>query len=107
MRRRAGRRIIWGGLLLVPGMRSVASKDFRNPFYVLLLASGIMFAITACAYGVMAFRTFHVGSGAADAEPSALMRFLEDHGGAVMGWELAALAAATAGAIGTDRFWKR
>lgn len=84
----------------------MAKRDFQNPFYVLLLLAGVMFAITACAYGLMAFRTFHAGA-AADAEPSGLMRFLEDHGGTVMAWELAALAVATVGAIGTDQYWQR
>ena len=84
----------------------MAKRDFQNPFYVLLLVAGVMFAITACAYGVMAFRTFHAASAAADAEPSGLMRFLEGHGGTVMAWELAALAVATVGAIGTDQYWQ-
>jgi hypothetical protein len=32
------------------------SRKFANPFYGLLLAAGLAFAITATTYGVMAFR---------------------------------------------------
>ena len=32
------------------------SSKFANPFYALLLVAGIAFALTATAYGVMAFR---------------------------------------------------
>ena len=85
----------------------MAKKDFKNPFYVILLVAGALFAVTASAYGVMAFRTFHMEGGAADAEPSGLMRFLDQHGGTVMAWQLAVLAVATVGAIGTDQYWQK
>ena len=32
------------------------SQKFANPFYGLLVAAGIVFALTAMRYGVMAFR---------------------------------------------------
>ncbi len=81
-------------------------KEPFNPFYVLLVLLGIAFSITACAYGVMAWRDLR-GAVGAEAEDSALLGFLRDHGTMLLGVELVLLAVATFGAMGTDRFWQR
>ena len=95
-----------------------AKKPF-NPFYALLLIVGTVFAITACAYGVMTVQLMQAGrstaagsglaeSGASMAFPtstSSLIEFLDVYGFQLMMWELGLLAAATVAAIGTDEFW--
>jgi len=107
-------------------------KSRTNPFYVLLVIFGIAFSLTACAYGVMAFRAVRGADIAAFNERSAtdgpsttqsdlasdrppsdtpagksLLTFLDRHGAQLLGLELALLAAATVGAIGTDGYWSR
>jgi hypothetical protein len=79
-----------------------------NPFYALLLVAGVVFAITACAYGVMAARFVEP---AAASTPSSsgqgLLNFLDRHGFTLLLVELLVLAAATFAAIGTDEYWTR
>ena len=78
-----------------------------NPFYVVLVLAGIVFCVTACAYGVMAYRgvAAHAGSNSPDA--GGLVAFMDRHGGMLLAVELAILAAATAGAIGLDEYRTR
>lgn len=75
-----------------------------NPFFIVLVIAGIVFAVTACAYGVMTFLAMQAGY--ADEKP-ALLAFLEEHGSTLLAIELAVLAVATFAAIGTDSFWER
>jgi hypothetical protein len=112
-------------------------KSRTNPFYVLLVIFGVAFSLTACAYGVMAFRAVHGADVAGFEKRSAidgrwtgtsdpasdrpasnlpaadtpagksLLTFLDDHGAQLLGIELALLAVATFGAIGTDGYWNR
>jgi hypothetical protein len=79
------------------------SKEPVNPFYVLLVILGIVFLITACAYGVMAYRAMAPAQGG-DVNAHPLTRFLDRHGIALLGWELGLLAAATFAAMWLDRF---
>lgn len=65
---------------------------------------GIVFALTAVGYGVMAIRAMRFGPPQAGSAGYQLMRVLDEHGAAIMGIELAVLAAATIGAIGWDRY---
>jgi len=87
------------------------SRKFANPFYGLLLAAGIVFALTAISYGVMAFR--EARPPAADAQPVAgatahpLMEWMSRHGDAALMTELAFLAVFTIAAIGTDGYWQQ
>jgi hypothetical protein len=85
------------------------SNKFANPFYSLLLAAGIIFALTATAYGVMAFREARppmVGAAASTA-PHPLLEWMSANGEAALMTELAFLAVFTFGAIGTDDYWQR
>lgn len=75
-----------------------------NPFYIVLVIAGIVFAVTACAYGVMTFLAMQAGY--ADNKPR-LLAFLEEHGGMLLTIELGVLAGATFAAIGTDGYWDR
>jgi hypothetical protein len=85
------------------------SRKFANPFYGLLLVAGIAFAMTAIAYGVMAFRDRDMAAKnpAAAADDHPLMAWMSDHGEQALLTELAALAVFTVGAIATDDFWQR
>jgi hypothetical protein len=107
-------------------------KRSTNPFYVLLVAAGIAFALTACAYSVMTLKAVRppeaqapsagggrdratkqvrpsrpLGYQAPTAGGAALLVFLDEHGAGLMAGELALLALATVAAIGTDRYWGR
>jgi hypothetical protein len=85
------------------------SQKFANPFYGLLLFAGIAFAMTAFAYGVMAYRdrdtAISVTSETSETHP--LMLWMSDHGEVALLSELGLLAIFTIGAIATDDFWQR
>lgn len=74
-----------------------------NPFYILLVIVGLVFAITAFAYGVMAFAAMKQ----APTAESRLFEFLDEHGVLLMGGELGLLGLFTFAAMGTDEFWRR
>jgi hypothetical protein len=87
------------------------NQKFVNPFYALLVVAGVAFALTATAYGVMAFRearppTANSAQNAAAAEHP-LMAWMSRHGEAALVCELTFLAVCTFGAIGTDDYWQR
>ncbi len=83
-------------------------KQLPNPFYVALVIVGIAFSITACAYGVMAFKATRPGVADLTIEaPVGLMGFLDEYGGKLMAIELVLLGIATVGAIGSDHYWNR
>ena len=89
------------------------SKKFANPFYGAARRGRLAFAITATAYGVMAFRearprdrsTHDAAAIAADDHP--LMVWMRHHGETALMTELGLLALCTFGAIGTDDYWQR
>lgn len=85
------------------------SEKFANPFYGLLLVAGIAFALTATAYGVMAFRDRDTVEAnlSVDDEEHPLMLWMSEHGTPLLLGELAFLAVFTIGAIATDEFWQR
>jgi hypothetical protein len=82
------------------------SKALVNPCYVLVVLIGLLFAITACAYGTMAYRAILPA-----VEPSArntgLMGFLDRYGVQALAMELTALGAVTGGAMMLDRHRSR
>jgi hypothetical protein len=75
-------------------------KEPANFWYVLLVALGIVFLITACAYGTMAYRAITPQQATGEAHP--LMQFLDVHGMELLGGELGLLAIATCGAMWLD-----
>jgi hypothetical protein len=86
-------------------MRAV--KSF-NPFYVLLLLAGLVFAVTAFAYGFMAFQAVNaVRSEAGVHAGHALFRWLRVNGTQALLIELAVLAVLAVAAMATDRLWDR
>lgn len=74
-----------------------------NPFYVALLPVGVIFALTACAYGVMTVR----GLDPHQAGEGGLVGLMDRHGLVIMIAEVACLAVLTVLAIGTDDYWTR
>ncbi len=74
-----------------------------NPFYVLLVVVGVVFLVTACAYGAMAYRAVSP-TAAQEIHEHPLTDFLDRNGMALLGWELALLAAASFAAMGLDRY---
>jgi hypothetical protein len=79
----------------------------KNPFYVLLIVSGVAFTVTACAYGVMTVRGLRPETALADDQLSGLLPFLDRHGGKLMLAEIAVLAAASLMAMLTEDYWNR
>jgi hypothetical protein len=90
-------------------------KEPVNPFYVLLVIVGVVFVITSCGYGLMAWRAMRPEvsraatdhregetAGVAGREGHPLMRFLDRHGVEVLSGELIVLGAATFGAMWLD-----
>ena len=86
-----------------------------KPFYVLLIVTGLAFAITACGFGVMTFTDVQgpgilgvTGNAAADSgKEHPLFRFLDQYGMQLMLVELALLAVATVGCIAADTWYER
>jgi hypothetical protein len=80
------------------------SNKFSNPFYGLLVVVGVLFVVTATAYGIMYLQEVR-GAPALTEHP--LMAWLARYGNAALMVELALLAIGTFGAIGTDEYWQR
>ena len=81
-------------------------RGFSNPFYVLLIAAGVMFCLTACAYGVMTVQALQgVDFGTRDSAGAWLNRQMDAHGVTIMAIEIAVLGFSTIAAISTDRFF--
>lgn len=76
-------------------------KEATNPFYAVLLVMGLVFVVTACAYGVMMVQTLQQGG----PPPSAMVTWLEANGTWLLAGETVILAVLTFGAIGTDGYW--
>lgn len=83
-------------------------RQTTNPFYAPLLVAGIAFAVTACAYGVMAVQEMDPGRATARSTANTwLVDFLDKHGATTMIAELVVLAIAASAAIGTDHLRAR
>ena len=84
-----------------------AKKSF-NPFYVLLIPAGLVFVVTAFAYGYMAFQAVNaVRAEAGRHLDHPLFQWLRVHGNTALLIQLAVLAVLTVGAIATDRYWDK
>ena len=74
-----------------------------NPFYAALVFVGIVFAITACAYGVMTVRLLDPRA----ADEGGLTALMNQHGLKMLGSELCVLAVLTVAAITSDDYFVR
>ena len=83
-------------------------SPFANPFYLLLVVAGVMFFVTAFAYGVMAVRQLHDSPAVASTDSDrTFVEIMDRHGPGVMVAELIVLSMATVAAIATDGYWSR
>ena len=85
----------------------MAKRKSFNPFYVLLVIVGIAFVVSACAFGVMAYRGVSLGRSGEPLAAGGLMAFMDQHGMILLGAQVLLLGLFTVGAIGTDEFWQR
>jgi len=88
-------------------------SNIPNPFYILLMVVGAIFAATACAYGAMstyyarALQEMPLEDAARIVEQrEGWMALLDEHGMTIMFWQLVALGVCTVAAITTDGIWK-
>jgi hypothetical protein len=83
-----------------------AKRKRINPFYALLVPAGFVFAVTAFAYGYMAFQAVNAVRSQANAHAGhPLYRWLRAYGDEAMLIQLAILAVLTIAALATDRYW--
>jgi hypothetical protein len=80
----------------------VSSAKSTNPIYYLVAVLGIVFTISACAYGVMSIRAARGGDVYGREADTGLMRLMRERGGVILGIEIAALAAASIAAMAAD-----
>ena len=80
-------------------------RDITNPFYVILTIVGVLFVLTASAYGVMTVTQIEPGDSVEQSHP--LISLMDEHGLTLLMTELGILAVATFAAIGTDGYWTR
>jgi hypothetical protein len=81
----------------------VSHKKPFNPFYAALVAVGIVFAVTACAYGVMTVRLLDPRA----ADDGGMIAWMNEHGLKLFVGELGLLAILTVAAISTDDYFVR
>lgn len=90
-------------------MTTKKTSKFTNPFYPLLVVVGVVFCVTACAYGVMTVKGLQPDTArqAATESGQQMMLWLDVNGFKLMMIELGLLAITTVSAIATDEFWER
>ena len=81
-------------------------KKAANPFYVLLVIVGVIFGLTACAYGVMTVK-MSTATGIAENAGSPTVKFLSEHGLTLLMVEIAVLAVTCFAAMATDSYWTK
>jgi uncharacterized membrane protein len=82
----------------------MAHSPYRNPFYALLVVVGVLFVITAFAYGFMAFQSLHASpADIARHEDHPLWNWLRTYGTAAVLTELAVLGGLSFAAMLTDK----
>lgn len=83
------------------------ARGYKNPCYFLLVVVGVAFAVTACAYFVMALHGDRAARAGEVQVAVGLLGYLQRNGNWILGIELALLALLTCGAIATDDYWTR
>ncbi len=77
-------------------------QTMSNPFYLLLLVVGVLFAITACCYGVMMVQSRNPFP-----TSSPLLQWIEEWGTIALATEIGVLAVLMLAAFGTDGYWTK
>ena len=70
----------------------------------MLVVAGVVFCVTACAYGVMTVRKLR---NPYEADPPVFIQWMDEYGFQTMMIELVVLAFTCFAAMGTDSFWSR
>jgi hypothetical protein len=83
-----------------------SEKKRGNPLYALVVAAGLAFTLTACAYGVLMVRSMNRDASSSVAS-SPLLAFLDRHGFKLLMGELALLGVASVAAMATDDYWTK
>jgi hypothetical protein len=84
----------------------MSKKKPINPFYVVLVLTGIAFCLTSACYLQLMLRSQRLD--AVDANlGGGLLAFVDRHGNRLFAAELLVLGVATVGAITTDQYWIR
>ena len=90
----------------------MAQRKPINPFYILLVIAGVVFFVTASAYGVMTVKGLYPEANTNDTsddfssvDDSGLMKWIDNNGFELLMVELVLLAIFTFAAIGTDSYW--
>ena len=81
-------------------MPDKSRKPF-NPFYPMLVIAGVIFCVTACAYGVMTVRKLR---NPLEENPPQFIQWMDESGFSLMMWELGALALLTFAAMAADSY---
>jgi len=90
---------------------TVTKKKRTNPFYFMLIVVGIAFCITATAFGILTLRemrdsrVYQFDLPEQSESEASFMEFVDRNAVRFMVVELALLAVATVGAIGTDSYY--
>jgi len=87
----------------------MSKKKPINPFYVVLVAAGMAFSLTAACYGVLLLRAQRPDARELSSAGSGrgLLAFVDKYGDRLFVGELLVLGVATVGAITTDQYWMR
>ncbi|RIK84026.1 MAG: hypothetical protein DCC68_02415 [Planctomycetota bacterium] len=80
----------------------MSGRRHTHPLYYLVGVLGVAFTVTACAYGVMSFRSDRGGDAYGRETSAGLLGLMREHGGKVLGAEIAALAIAAVAAMAAD-----
>lgn len=80
----------------------MSGRRHTHPLYYLVGVFGVAFTVTACAYGVMSFRSDRGGDAYGRETSAGLLGLMREHGGKVLGAEIAALAVAAVAAMAAD-----
>ena len=104
--------ILSARLQLVIRETKVKKKKRTNPFYFLLVVTGVAFCFTAFSFGILTLKEMRSSRDLGvtktvertESEKS-FMEFVDRYGMKLMAWELGILAFATIAAMKTDEYW--
>lgn len=84
----------------------MAGRRGNRWLYILVGVLGAVFAVTACAYAVIAFRSMETTEAYLAEPDGGVMRLIRERGAEILGVEIAVLAVAVIAAMATDRTGK-
>lgn len=82
-------------------------RQVINPFYPIVVVAGILFCITAFAYGVMTVRQLHEAGLPSAGKTEGFTEWIDRHGVPLMIGEVIVLGLCTVAAMATDHLCRR